>query len=63
LVIFCFFFESGFGGKNFDKYRIWIDESIDSGSYCNPDDETFELGYLMDPSIRKLKVKLIIMLI
>ena len=46
----------GFGGKNYDNYRIWIDEAIESSSYCNPSDDTYETGYLLDPSIRKLRV-------
>ena len=31
--------------------RVWIDDNFDVGSYTNPEDETFESGFLTEPHI------------
>lgn len=46
----------GFGGINYDSFRIWIDENLEKGSYTSPEDHTFEKGALIDPSIKQLNV-------
>ena len=46
----------GFGGINYDSFRIWIDENMQTGSYTCPDDHTFEKGSLLDPGIKQLNV-------
>eukprot|EP01017_Pseudomicrothorax_dubius_P048399 TRINITY_DN8797_c0_g1_i3.p1 TRINITY_DN8797_c0_g1~~TRINITY_DN8797_c0_g1_i3.p1 ORF type:complete len:426 (-),score=119.78 TRINITY_DN8797_c0_g1_i3:107-1384(-) len=48
----------GFGG-NFERYRLWIDDELESGSYIQPDDETYEVGFLADPSVEKLKLEVV----
>ena len=46
----------GFGGMNFESFRIWIDEDIEKGSYTSAEDQTFEKGSLVDPLIKQLNV-------
>ena len=46
----------GFGGVGYRNYRLWIDDDIESESYTNPDDKTYEKGYLVNPSTEKLKI-------
>jgi hypothetical protein len=46
----------GFGGKNGEDCRIWIDSYFDR-SYVNETDSMFENGYLLEPQIKKLNIK------
>jgi TLD. len=46
----------GFGGQDFKNYRLWLDDDLESGSYVNADDTTYEKGYLADPATRKYNV-------
>ncbi len=48
---------TGFGGYSYKDFRLWIDEELETGTYANPDDNTYEKGYLLDPSITKFNVK------
>eukprot|EP01016_Furgasonia_blochmanni_P023023 TRINITY_DN2496_c0_g1_i3.p1 TRINITY_DN2496_c0_g1~~TRINITY_DN2496_c0_g1_i3.p1 ORF type:complete len:537 (-),score=64.89 TRINITY_DN2496_c0_g1_i3:222-1832(-) len=47
----------GFGGKNFDSFRLWFDEDIENGSYTSPDDNTYEKGFLVEPYVQKLDIQ------
>lgn len=46
----------GFGGEDFRNFRIWIDDEIESESYSTAEDNTYETGFLVNPSIRKFNV-------
>lgn len=46
----------GFGGKNNEGFRLWIDENLETGSYASPADGTYEKGYLVEPSIKDFNV-------
>ena len=46
----------GFGGEGYKNYRLWINDDIESESYTNPYDKTYEKGYLVNPSTEKLKI-------
>ena len=48
----------GFGGFDKDSFRIWIGEDIGGQSYTQPNDATYEQGFLVRPDIQKLNVKL-----
>ncbi|CAD8142784.1 unnamed protein product [Paramecium pentaurelia] len=48
----------GFGGKNAEGFRIWIDKNIEN-SYCNQFDDTYENGPIVLPYVKKLKIKII----
>ncbi len=50
----------GFGGDDYNNYRIWLDDDLEHGSYSSSEDTTYERGYLADPSIREFTVKLYI---
>jgi hypothetical protein len=49
----------GFGGDGKGNHRIWIDENIKGegankiNNYC---DETYELGFILDPHIENINV-------
>ena len=50
----------GFGGSSGNNSRIWISEDSNNGEligYVNDEDEVFENGYLIEPQIKKIKVK------
>ena len=46
----------GFGGTGPGNFRIWVDGDIDNESYTQPNDLTFEEGYLAAPEVTKLNV-------
>lgn len=46
----------GFGGNDFTNFRLWIDEDMEAGCHVNPDDATYEKGYIARPDISKLNV-------
>lgn len=51
------FFNQGFGGDvKYENFRIWIDDDMETESYTLPEDNTYETGYLVNASIRKLNV-------
>jgi hypothetical protein len=49
----------GFGGDARGNFRIWIDEQIKEPKKCRIDnycDETYELGFLLEPHIQNINV-------
>lgn len=50
----------GFGGYDFDYFRLWIDDDVSNQSYIGDDDGTYEKGSLADYHITKLNVLIII---
>ena len=46
----------GFGGSKTTKPRLWIDEELDTGCFSNPEDETYQKGFVTEPSVNKLNV-------
>jgi len=47
----------GFGGIGHKTSRFWLDEELETESYVHPEDDTYEKGYLVDPSITKFNVE------
>lgn len=47
----------GFGGTNYDGFRLWIDEDMEKGSYTSTEDQNYEKGSLIDPAIKQLNVR------
>lgn len=46
----------GFGGENYKNFRLWIDEEIETNSYIETEDSTYEIGSLAAHHIKKLNV-------
>lgn len=47
----------GFGGfSDFSKFRIWIDDEIESESHVHSDDDTFSTGYVAGEIDGKLEI-------
>jgi hypothetical protein len=50
----------GFGGRDFDSFKIWIDEEIEDKSYVNNGlDLTYGYGYIASPGTDKLSVRML----
>lgn len=51
----------GFGGDGKGNFRIWIDENLKgngTNKINNQCDQTYEMGYLLEPHIENLNVRL-----
>ncbi|CAK82191.1 unnamed protein product (macronuclear) [Paramecium tetraurelia] len=48
----------GFGGKNGEGFRIWIDKNLQN-SYCTQNDESYENGPLVLSYVKKLQINVI----
>jgi len=46
----------GFGGVDYKGFKLWIDEKLDTESYTNDKDGTYENGSLLEPYITKLNI-------
>lgn len=48
----------GFGGREFENFKLWIDADIEDKSYVtNGPDLTYGYGYIASPGTDKLKVR------
>lgn len=48
----------GFGGRDFENFKLWIDEDIDDRSYVSSGaDLTYGYGYIASPGTDKLKIR------
>lgn len=48
----------GFGGRDFENFKLWIDEDIEEKSYINNGpDLTYGYGFLASPGTDKLKIR------
>jgi hypothetical protein len=48
----------GFGGRDFENYKLWIDEDIEDKSYTNNGpDLTYGHGFIASPATEKLKIR------
>lgn len=48
----------GFGGRDFEHFKLWIDEDIEDKSYVNNGpDLTYGYGFIASPGSEKLKIR------
>ena len=47
----------GLGGTLEDGFRVWFDANLNSRSYVNTEDGTYEKGALVPSSVKKLNVQ------
>lgn len=48
---------AGFGGSDeFDQFRIWLDDELESASYVHTEDDAYQIGYVAGESEGRLEL-------